>query len=88
MFFVKVIKNIKVIYQEIIESVVCCVGFVIEVYDIEGILEKRLVVVFCLRIVRGIFSVLSDFYYYYGVISFCKYVEQFFNGIIIISIYL
>ncbi|KAK4650302.1 NAD-dependent glutamate dehydrogenase [Podospora pseudocomata] len=88
MFLAKATKNTKVIYQEIIESAVRRAGPVIEVYDIEGTPEKRLVVAFRSRTARGIFSALSDLYHYYGVTSSRKYVEQFSNGITIISIYL
>jgi glutamate dehydrogenase len=88
MFLAKATKNTKQIYQEIIEMTVSRTGPVIEVYDIEGSREKRLVVAFRQRTARGMFSALSDLYHYYGVTSSRKYVEQFSNGITVMSIYL
>lgn len=88
MFLAKATKNTKQIYQEIIEIAVSRNGPVIEVFDIEGSQEKRLVVAFRSRTARGIFSALSDLYHYYGVTSSRKYVEQFSNGITVMSIYL
>ena len=88
MFLAKATKNTKVIYQEIIELAVSRTGPVIEVYDIENSDEKRLVVAFRARTARGMFSALSDLYHSYGVTSSRKYVEQFSNGITVMSIYL
>ncbi|EFX02642.1 NAD-specific glutamate dehydrogenase [Grosmannia clavigera kw1407] len=88
MFLAKATKNTKQIYQEIIELAVSRTGPVIEVFDIEGSQEKRLVVAFRSRTARGMFSALSDLYHYYGVTSSRKYVEQFSNGITVMSIYL
>ncbi|KAL2260281.1 hypothetical protein VTK26DRAFT_5752 [Humicola hyalothermophila] len=88
MFLAKATKNTKQIYREIIELAVSRTGPVIEVYDIEGSREKRLVVAFRSRTARGMFSALSDLYHYYGVTSSRKYVEQFSNGITVMSIYL
>ncbi|CAK7221562.1 NAD-dependent glutamate dehydrogenase [Sporothrix curviconia] len=88
MFLAKATKNTKQIYQEIIELAVSRTGPVIEVFDIEDSQEKRLVVAFRSRTARGMFSALSDLYHYYGVTSSRKYVEQFSNGITVMSIYL
>ncbi|KAI0382748.1 NAD-specific glutamate dehydrogenase [Hypomontagnella monticulosa] len=88
MFLTKATKNTKQIYDDIIKLVVTRTGPVIEVFDIEGTEEKRLVVAFRSRTARGIFSALSDLYHYYGVTSTRKYVEQFSNGITVMSIYL
>lgn len=87
-FWQKATENTKQIYQEIIEVAVNRTGPVIEVFDIEGVAEKRLVVAFRSRTARGMFSALSDLYHYYGVTSSRKYVEQFSNGITVMSIYL
>jgi glutamate dehydrogenase len=76
------------IYQEILELAVARTGPVIEIFDIEGSQEKRLVVAFRQRTALGMFSALSDLYHYYGVTSSRKYVEQFSNGITVMSIYL
>ncbi|KAL7627100.1 NAD-dependent glutamate dehydrogenase [Parahypoxylon ruwenzoriense] len=88
MFLTKATKNTKQIYDDIIKLAVSRNGPVIEVFDIEGSEEKRLVVAFRARTARGIFSALSDLYHYYGVTSTRKYVEQFSNGITVMSIYL
>ncbi|KAK3322239.1 Glutamate/Leucine/Phenylalanine/Valine dehydrogenase-domain-containing protein [Apodospora peruviana] len=88
MFLTKATKNTKQIYQEIIELAVNRTGPVIEVFDIEDSREKRLVVAFRSRTARGLFSAMSDLYHYYGVTSSRKYVEQFSNGITVMSIYL
>ncbi|KAF4119754.1 glutamate dehydrogenase [Geosmithia morbida] len=87
-FWQKATDNTKQIYQDIILQAVGRAGPVIEVYDIEGTAEKRLVVAFRSRTARGIFSALSDLYHYYGVTSSRKYVEQFANGITVMSVYL
>ncbi|KAJ4421285.1 NAD-dependent glutamate dehydrogenase [Neurospora sp. IMI 360204] len=88
MFLAKATKNTKQIYQDIIQVAVSRHGPVIEVFDIEGSEEMRLVVAFRSRTAKGIFSALSDLYHYYGVTSSRKYVEQFSNGITVMSIYL
>ncbi|KAK1490663.1 NAD-specific glutamate dehydrogenase [Colletotrichum tamarilloi] len=87
-FLQKATNNTKQIYQEIIDLAVNRTGPVIEVFDIEGSPEKRLVIAFRSRTARGLFSALSDLYHYYGVTSSRKYVEQFANGITVMSIYL
>lgn len=88
MFMAKATKNTKQVYQEIIQEAVGRTGPVIEVFDIEDSDEKRLVVAFRSRTARGMFSALSDLYHSYGVTSSRKYVEQFSNGLTIMSIYL
>lgn len=88
MFLAKATKNTMQIYQEILDLAVARTGPVIEVFDIEGSKEKRLVVAFRQRTALGMFSALSDLYHYYGVTSSRKYVEQFSNGITVMSIYL
>ncbi|KAI7095350.1 NAD-specific glutamate, partial [Hortaea werneckii] len=57
-------------------------------YDVEGTREKRLIVGFKQGSALGMFTALSDLYHYYGLTSSRKYVEQFSNGITIMSIYL
>ncbi|KAI0851692.1 NAD-specific glutamate dehydrogenase [Daldinia vernicosa] len=88
MFLTKATKNTKQLYDDIIKLAVTRTGPVIEVFDIEGSEEKRLVMAFRSRTARGIFSAMSDLYHYYGVTSTRKYVEQFSNGITVMSIYL
>ncbi|KAI0480815.1 NAD-specific glutamate dehydrogenase [Xylariaceae sp. FL0804] len=88
MFLTKATKNTRKLYGDIIKLAVGRTGPVIEVFDIEGTEEKRLVLAFRSRTARGLFSALSDLYHYYGVTSTRKYVEQFSNGICVMSIYL
>ncbi|KAK7408008.1 NAD-dependent glutamate dehydrogenase [Neonectria punicea] len=87
-FLQKATANTKQIYQEIIELAVKRAGPVIEVFDIEDSVEKRMVIAFRSRTARGLFSALSDLYHYYGVTSSRKYLEQFSNGITVMSVYL
>ena len=87
-FLQKATPNTKAIYQEIMENVVSRTGPVIEMFEIQGSREKRLVIAYRQGSAMGIFSALSDLYHYYGVTSSRKYVEQFSNGITIMSIYL
>ncbi|KAI1000684.1 NAD-specific glutamate dehydrogenase [Podosphaera aphanis] len=88
MFLAKATQNTLQIYQDVIDLAVKRTGPVIEVFDIENSHEKRIVVAFRRRTALGIFSALSDLYHYYGVTTSRKYVEQFSNGITIISLYL
>lgn len=87
-FLAKATKHTKAIYQEIIQYAVARSGPVIEMFDMEGTREKRLVIAYRQASALGIFSALSDLYHYYGVTSSRKYVEQFSNGITVISLYL
>ena len=87
-FLQKATKNTKAIYQEIITYAVSRAGPVIEMFDMEGTREKRLVIAYRQGSAMGVFSALSDLYHYYGVTTSRKYVEQFSNGITIVSLYL
>jgi len=87
-FWQKATDNTKQIYKEIIELAVARTGPVIEVFGVEGHVEKRLVLAFRSRSAHGMFSALSDLYHWYGVTSSRKYVEQFSNGITVMCVYL
>ncbi|KAH8704732.1 putative NAD dependent glutamate dehydrogenase [Talaromyces proteolyticus] len=87
-FLQKATPNTKAIYQEIITTAVSRTGPVIEIFDIEGSREKRLVVAYRQGSAMGIFSALSDLYHYYRLTSSRKYLESFSNGINVISLYL
>ncbi|KAI1625242.1 NAD-specific glutamate dehydrogenase [Exophiala viscosa] len=87
-FLQKATKNTKEIYQEIITYAVERRGPVIEMFDMHGTREKRIVIAYRQGSAMGVFSALSDLYHYYGVTSSRKYVEQFSNGITVISLYL
>ncbi|KAK0860286.1 NAD-dependent glutamate dehydrogenase [Friedmanniomyces endolithicus] len=87
-FLQKTTPNTRAVYQRVMEAVVSRTGPVIDMYDVEGSREKRLVVAFKQGSAIGLFTALSDLYHYYGLTSSRKYVEQFSNGITILSIYL
>ena len=87
-FLQKATQNTKAIYQEVMNHAISRTGPVIEMFEIEGSREKRLVIAYKQGSAMGMFSSLSDLYHYYGVTSSRKYVEQFSNGITIMSIYL
>jgi len=63
-------------------------GPVIEMFELEGTRERRLVIGYRQLTSTSLFSSLSDLYHFYGLTSSRKYVEQFSNGVTIISIYL
>ncbi|KAL0638274.1 NAD-dependent glutamate dehydrogenase [Maublancomyces gigas] len=87
-FLERATPNTMVIYQHIVKTVTERTGPVIQMIEIEGTKEKRLVIGFKQGTAMGIFSALSDLYHYYGCTSARKYVEQFSNGVTVMSIYL
>ncbi|KAK4994213.1 NAD-dependent glutamate dehydrogenase [Elasticomyces elasticus] len=87
-FLSKATKNTKEIYQQILDKAVIRTGPVIEMFEIDGSREKRLVIAFRQGSALGLFSAMSDLYHYYGLTSSRKYVEQFSNGYTVMSIYL
>ena len=87
-FLQKATHNTKDVYQEIMNNAVTRTGPVIEMFEIEGSREKRLVIAYRQGSAMGMFSALSDLYHYYGCTSSRKYVEQFSNGMTIMSLYL
>jgi len=87
-FLQKATQNTKDIYQQVMNHAISRTGPVIEMFEIQGSREKRLVIAYKQGSAMGIFSALSDLYHYYGVTSSRKYVEQFSNGVTVMSIYL
>lgn len=87
-FLQKATPNTKAVYQEIITTAVGRSGPVIEMFEIEGSREKRLVIAYRQGSAMGLFSALSDLYHYYRLTSSRKYLENFSNGITVISLYL
>ena len=87
-FLQKATANTKALYQEIISNAVTRAGPVIEMFEIQGSREKRLVIAYRRGSAMGLFSALSDLYHYYRVTSSRKYLENFSNGITVISLYL
>ncbi|KAL4801417.1 Glutamate/Leucine/Phenylalanine/Valine dehydrogenase-domain-containing protein [Aspergillus unguis] len=87
-FLQKATENTKAVYQEIISNAVARAGPVIEMFEIEKSREKRLVIAYRQGSAQGLFSALSDLYHYYRLTSSRKYLENFSNGISVISLYL
>ncbi|KAK0438513.1 NAD-specific glutamate dehydrogenase [Desarmillaria tabescens] len=87
-FLEKASENTIQIYQQIMSSVEERYGPVIEVYEVEGSRERRIVIGYKMGGTSRFFSALSNLYHFYSLYSARKYVEQFSNGITIISLYL
>lgn len=75
-FLQKATAKTKKIYRDIIQSAVGQTGPVIEMFEIEGSREKRLVVAYRQGTAMGMFSALSDLYHYYGLTSSRRYVGE------------
>ncbi|KAI9015996.1 Glutamate/Leucine/Phenylalanine/Valine dehydrogenase-domain-containing protein [Hyaloraphidium curvatum] len=88
LFLSKATENTIEIYQKIMKEVLRRAGPVIEVFEIPGSREKRLVIGFKQKSTQGFFSALSDLYHFYDLYSTRKYVENFSNGVTIICLYL
>ncbi|KAK2465299.1 hypothetical protein APHAL10511_002653 [Amanita phalloides] len=87
-FLEKVTQNTLDIYQQVMWNVEARFGPVIEVFEVEGTRERRLVIGYRMGNTSRYFSALSNLYHFYSLYSARKYVEQFSNGITIISLYL
>ncbi|KAI0031181.1 NADH-dependent glutamate dehydrogenase [Vararia minispora EC-137] len=87
-FLEKASENTLEIYQKIMSAVESRRGPVIEVFEVEGTRERRLVIGYKMGGTTSFFSALSNLYHYYSLYSTRKYVEHFSNGITIVSLYL
>ncbi|THH30597.1 hypothetical protein EUX98_g3609 [Antrodiella citrinella] len=87
-FLEKASENTLEIYQNVMWNVEKRYGPVIEVFQVEGSREHRLVIGYKMGGTSKFFSALSNLYHFYSLYSARKYVEQFSNGITIVSIYL
>lgn len=87
-FLNKATENTLAIYQEVMDEVLRRQGPVIEMFEVEGSRERRIVIGYRMETTTSYFSALSDLYHFYGLYSSRKYVEQFSNNVTIISIYL
>jgi glutamate dehydrogenase len=87
-FLEKATENTLEIYQKIMWDVEQRYGPVIEVFEVEGSRERRLVIGYKMGGTTKSFSALSNLYHFYNLYSARKYVEQFANGVTIISLYL
>ncbi|KAI9028228.1 Glutamate/Leucine/Phenylalanine/Valine dehydrogenase-domain-containing protein [Phycomyces nitens] len=87
-FLVTATEHTLNIYEQVMRNALKRTGPVIEMYEVQGSRERRLIVGYRQRSTTGFFSALSDLYHYYDLYSTRKYVEQFSNGVTIISLYL
>ncbi|QRV92303.1 glutamate dehydrogenase (NAD+) [Ceratobasidium sp. AG-Ba] len=87
-FLEKASDNTLEIYQRVMWNVEERFGPVIEMFEVEGTRERRVVIGYRMGGTKHFFSALSDLYHFYGLYSARKYVEQFSNGVTIISLYL
>ncbi|KAL6305517.1 hypothetical protein BKA93DRAFT_778531, partial [Sparassis latifolia] len=88
LFLEKASENTLEIYQNVMWNVEMCYGPVIEVFEVEGSCERRLIIGYKMGGTSKFFSALSNLYHFYALYSARKYIEQFSNGITIISLYL
>ncbi|OCH90429.1 NAD-dependent glutamate dehydrogenase [Obba rivulosa] len=87
-FLEKASENTLEIYQRVMWHVEKRYGPVFEVFEVEGSRERRLVIGYKMGGTSKFFSALSNLYHFYSLYSARKYVEQFSNGITIVSLYL
>jgi len=73
-FLEKATKNTRELYANIIAVAVHRSGPVLEVFDVEGTQDKRLVIAYKMGTAAGLYSSLSDLYHYYGLTSSRKYI--------------
>lgn len=76
-FLEKASENTLVLYSSVIQAVLERTGVVIEMLDIAGSREKRLIIGFRHRSTQHFFSAMSDLYHYYDLYSSRKYVGIF-----------
>jgi glutamate dehydrogenase len=77
-FLSKATENTLQVYQNVIRQVLQRTGPVIEMYEVEGSREKRLVIGYRQRSTQSFFSAMSDLYHYYDLYSTRKYVGGYF----------
>jgi glutamate dehydrogenase len=80
-------QNTKKLFQQVMTKVLDTDGPVLEVVETRSG-EKRLIIGFRRRSTRNFFSALSDIFHYYGLASIRKHVDQFSNGVTIMTFYL
>lgn len=87
-FLSKASSNTLKVYERIMNGVLERNGPVIEAFDVEGSREKRVVIGYRQLTIESFFSSMSDLYHYYELYSTRKYVENFSNGVTIMTLYL
>ncbi|KAJ3358530.1 NAD-dependent glutamate dehydrogenase [Kappamyces sp. JEL0680] len=86
-FLFRTTKHTQSLFQDVILEVLNSDGPVLQVHESpRG--EKRLLVGFKKRTARAFFSAISDVFHYYGLATVRKHVDQFSNGVTIMSFYL
>lgn len=73
-FLRKATEHTRKIYQNVMYHVLQRTGPVIEMYDVQGTRERRLIIGYRQRSTQGFFSAMSDLYHYYDLYSSRKYV--------------
>jgi len=87
-FLSKAAPNTLELYERVMNLALDRTGPVIELHESEDSRCKRLVVAYRQGSTQSFFSAMSDLYHYYELYSIRKYVENFSNGVTILSIYL
>lgn len=64
------------IYEEVMRNVLQRTGPVIEMYEVQGSRERRLIIGYRQRSTQGFFAAMSDLYHYYNLYSTRKYVGK------------
>ena len=75
-FLEKATENTLDIYQNVMWNVESRYGPVIEIFEVEGTRERRLVIGYKMGGTSRFFSALSNLYHYYGLYSTRKYVGK------------
>ncbi|KAG8732549.1 NAD-dependent glutamate dehydrogenase [Ceratobasidium sp. 414] len=78
-FLEKASDNTLEIYQQVMWNVEERFGPVIEMFEVEGTRERRVVIGYRMRGTKHFFSALSDLYHFYGLYSARKYVALYLN---------
>ncbi|KAI8873321.1 NAD-dependent glutamate dehydrogenase [Ramicandelaber brevisporus] len=87
-FLAKASPNTLQVYERVMRNVLSREGPVIEMVELEGTRERRLIVGYKQGSTQGFLSAMSDLYHFYDLYSSRKYAEQFSNGVTILCIYL
>lgn len=75
-FLLKATDHTLKVYQDVMQGVLQKTGPVINMYEVEGSRERRLVIGYRQRSTKGFFSAISDLYHYYDLYSTRKYVGK------------
>jgi glutamate dehydrogenase len=75
-FLKKATDHTLQVYEEVMNNVLQRTGPVIEMYQVEGSREHRLVIGYRQRSTQNFFSAMSDLYHYYNLYSTRKYVGK------------